>query len=91
MVPSTLIRFACKLTAYVVPFYVSHASDPERVRQVLLAAADKHRDVLPDPAPKRAMLARISPCSFRRDESLSAAVLMRELTIARDARGVKAL
>ena len=26
-----------KLTAYVVPFYVSHASDPERVRQVLLA------------------------------------------------------
>jgi len=41
-----------KLTAYVVPFYVSHASDPELVRQVLMAAAGKHRDVLPDPAPE---------------------------------------
>jgi small-conductance mechanosensitive channel len=41
-----------KLTAYVVPFYVSHASDPELVRQVLLAAAGKHRDVLPDPSPE---------------------------------------
>jgi small-conductance mechanosensitive channel len=30
------------LTAYVVPFYVSHESDPERVRQVLLAAARQH-------------------------------------------------
>ena len=28
-----------KLTAYVVPFYVSHGSDPVLVRQVLLAAA----------------------------------------------------
>jgi small-conductance mechanosensitive channel len=41
-----------KLTAYVVSFYVSHDSDPELVRQVLLAAADKHRDVLRDPAPE---------------------------------------
>ena len=41
-----------KLTAYVVPFYVSHGSDPALVRQVLLAAADKHRDVLRDPVPE---------------------------------------
>ncbi len=41
-----------KLTAYVVSFYVSHDSDPELVRQVLLAAAGKHRDVLRDPAPE---------------------------------------
>ena len=40
------------LTAYVVPFYVSHGSDPALVRQVLLAAADKHQDVLRDPAPE---------------------------------------
>src|SRR6187200_2497924 len=34
------------LTAYIVPFFVSHASDPERVQQVLLAAASQHRNVL---------------------------------------------
>jgi small-conductance mechanosensitive channel len=39
-----------KLTAYTLSFYVSHTSDPELVRQVLLAAAAGHRDVLPDPA-----------------------------------------
>ena len=38
-----------KLTAYILPFHVSHTSDPELVRQVLLAAAAGHRDVLPDP------------------------------------------
>ena len=38
-----------KLTAYILSFYVSHASDPELVRQVLLAAAASHRDVLPEP------------------------------------------
>jgi len=38
-----------KLTAYILPFDVSHASDPELVRQVLLAAAANHHDVLPDP------------------------------------------
>jgi small-conductance mechanosensitive channel len=38
-----------KLTAYTLSFYVSHTSDPELVRQVLLAAAAGHRDVLPDP------------------------------------------
>jgi small-conductance mechanosensitive channel len=41
-----------KLTAYVVPFYVSHGSDPALVRRVLLAAAGKHQDVLRDPAPE---------------------------------------
>ena len=41
-----------KLTAYVVPFHVSHASDPELVRQVLLAAAAGHPDVLQDPPPE---------------------------------------
>ncbi len=38
-----------KLTAYTLSFHVSHTSDPELVRQVLLAAAARHRDVLPDP------------------------------------------
>jgi small-conductance mechanosensitive channel len=41
-----------RLTAYLLPFYVSHASDPEVVRQVLLAAAAGHADVLQDPAPE---------------------------------------
>jgi small-conductance mechanosensitive channel len=40
-----------KLTGYAVPFHVSHTSDPELVRQVLLAAAAGHRDVLREPAP----------------------------------------
>jgi len=40
------------LTAYIIPFYVSHTSDPEVVRQVLLAAADRHRDVLQNPSPE---------------------------------------
>ena len=34
-----------KLTAYPIPFYVSHASDPELVRESLLAAAAQHRGV----------------------------------------------
>jgi len=38
-----------KLTAYTLSFHVSHTSDPELVRQVLLAAAAGHRDVLPEP------------------------------------------
>lgn len=41
-----------KLTAYVVSFHVSHASDPEFVRRVLLAAAARHPDVLREPAPQ---------------------------------------
>src|SRR6188474_1085108 len=39
-----------KLTAYILSFHVSHTSDPELVRHVLLAAASSHRDVLPHPA-----------------------------------------
>src|SRR4029453_2953835 len=38
-----------RLTAYLVPFHVAHSSDPELVRQVLLAAAAHHPDVLADP------------------------------------------
>ena len=38
-----------KLTAYTLSFHVSHTSNPELVRQVLLAAAAGHRDVLPEP------------------------------------------
>ncbi len=38
-----------RLTAYLLPFYVAHSSDPELVRQVLLAAARHHPDVLADP------------------------------------------
>ena len=41
-----------KLTAYVIPFYLSHTSDPQLVRQVLLDAARHHRDVLQKPAPE---------------------------------------
>ena len=41
-----------KLTAYAVLFYVSHTSNPELVRQVLLAAAAGHPDVLQEPPPE---------------------------------------
>ena len=39
-----------KLTAFVLSFHVSHSSDPELVRRVLLAAAAAHPDVLREPA-----------------------------------------
>lgn len=41
-----------KLKAYVIPFYLSHTSDPQQVRQVLLEAAGRHRDVLQTPKPE---------------------------------------
>src|SRR4029450_1688835 len=41
-----------KLTGAVISLYVSYTSDPDLVRQVLLAAADRHPDVLRDPAPE---------------------------------------
>jgi small-conductance mechanosensitive channel len=41
-----------KLTAYIIPLYVSHASDPVLVREVLLAAAGLHGDVLRNPVPE---------------------------------------
>ena len=40
-----------KLTAYTLSFYVAHASDPELVRQVLVAAATAHPGLVRDPAP----------------------------------------
>lgn len=39
------------LTAYQLKYFVSTDSDPERVRDVLLAAAGEHTGVLDDPAP----------------------------------------
>jgi small-conductance mechanosensitive channel len=41
-----------KLTAYLVPFHVSHSSDPELVRRTLIAAALAHKDVLREPRPQ---------------------------------------
>src|SRR6188474_1548169 len=41
-----------KLTGYNLSFHVSHSSDPELVRHVLLAAAAAHADVLTDPPPE---------------------------------------
>ena len=40
-----------RLTAYLLPFHVSHSSDPQLVRKLLLAAANANRGVLADPAP----------------------------------------
>ena len=40
------------LTAYAITFHVSHASDIDMVRSVLLAAAAAHPDVLREPAPE---------------------------------------
>lgn len=40
-----------RLTAYLVPFHLSHSSDPEVVRRVLIAAALGHADVLREPPP----------------------------------------
>jgi small-conductance mechanosensitive channel len=39
-------------TAYVIPYHLSHTSDPEVVRHVLLEAAARHQQVLDDPAPQ---------------------------------------
>ena len=41
-----------RLTAYVLPFHVSHTSDPTLIRQVLLAAAAVHQGVLTEPPPE---------------------------------------
>jgi small-conductance mechanosensitive channel len=40
------------LTAYPLAFYLSHGSDTELVRDVMLAAAAQHPDVLPEPKPE---------------------------------------
>lgn len=39
------------LTAYQLRYFVTVDSDPERVREILLAAANGHADVLEDPPP----------------------------------------
>ena len=41
-----------KLTAYALSVYVSHTSDPDAVKRVLLAAAAGHPDVLSEPPPQ---------------------------------------
>ena len=57
-------RRPAKLTAYVIPFYLSHASDPELVRKVLLAAAAFHQSVLQNPAPQVEFVeAGLAPCA----------------------------
>ena len=53
-----------RLTAYVVPFHVAHSSDPELVRQVLLAAAERHPDVLNDP-PAEVEFVEAGPAALR--------------------------
>ena len=40
------------LTAYVLTFHVSHGSDPDLVRRLLLAAATSHERVLQSPSPE---------------------------------------
>jgi small-conductance mechanosensitive channel len=53
-----------KLVAYLLPFYVSHSSDPGLVRQVLLQAAASHRNVLANPAPEVEFM-EVGPAALR--------------------------
>jgi len=53
-----------RLTAYLVPFHVAHSSDPELVRQVLLAAAARHPGVLKDP-PAEVEFVEAGPAALR--------------------------
>jgi small-conductance mechanosensitive channel len=53
-----------RLTAYVVPFHVAHSSDPELVRQLLLAAAARHAGVLKDP-PAEVEFVEAGPAALR--------------------------
>ena len=53
-----------ELTAYLLSFYVSHTSDPELVRHVLLAAAASHHDVLPSP-PAEVEFVEVGPVALR--------------------------
>ena len=41
-----------KLTAYVLSYHVSHTSDPDVIKRVLLAAAAGHPDVMREPSPE---------------------------------------
>src|SRR6185503_14196108 len=53
-----------RLTAYVLPIHVAHSSDPELVRQVLLAAAARHPDVLAQP-PAEVEFVEAGPAALR--------------------------
>ena len=53
-----------RLTAYLLPFYAAHTSDPELVRKVLLAAAAGHTGVLREPAPEVEFV-EVGPASLR--------------------------
>jgi len=53
-----------RLTAYVLPIHVAHSSDPELVRQVLLAAAARHPDVLTQP-PAEVEFVEAGPAALR--------------------------
>ena len=53
-----------RLTAYLVLFHVAHSSDPELVRQVLLAAAARHPGVLKDP-PAEVEFVEAGPAALR--------------------------
>lgn len=53
-----------RLTAYLVPFHVSYASDPVVVRKILLGAATAHAGVLNEPAPE-VEFAEVGPSTLR--------------------------
>ena len=53
-----------RLTAYLLPFHVSYSSDPLLVRNILLAAAVAHTDVLSDPPPE-VQFAEVGPTTLR--------------------------
>jgi small-conductance mechanosensitive channel len=53
-----------RLTAYVVPFNVSYASDLLLVRKILLAAASAHAGVLSEPPPE-VEFAEVGPSTLR--------------------------
>jgi small-conductance mechanosensitive channel len=53
-----------RLTAYLLPFHVSYASDPLLVRKILLAAASAHKGVLTDPAPE-VEFGEVGPATLR--------------------------
>ena len=53
-----------RLTAYLLPFYVAHTSDPELVRHMLLAAAAGHAGVRSDPPPEVEFV-EVGPAALR--------------------------
>lgn len=53
-----------RLTAYLLPFHVSFASDPQLVRKILLGAATAHEGVLTEPPPE-VEFAEVGPSTLR--------------------------